>query len=109
MKGWHVRRDEHGVTVSRTPAPRWDVSVVARLPQVRSRTRLAQQVRQDMWRRLQSLRGFAPAVRVTCDAQGCEVRAGGAITAPFPRAATEAALAELLECPAHRARWVAHA
>jgi hypothetical protein len=109
MSGWHVAHDGPTLTVSRRSDPHWDLSVTEQLPEVGSPARLAHQIRQDLWRRLRRLRGFCPAVQVTrCDGHS-EVRAGGGVAGAFPRAASEAAIAELLACPRHRARWLAHA
>lgn len=109
MTGWHVLREDDAVTVARSASPRWDVAVDATLPSVVSPARLAHQIRQDMWRRLQRVRGFRPAVRVACTSGACAVRAGGEVAGVFPRAQTEDVIADLLASPAHRARWVAHA
>lgn len=109
-KGWHILKDEGRVTVTRRLPVRFDLSVEAELPCARevSLTRVAQQVRQDMWRRLQDLRGFAPAVEVSRGEAALKIRAGGALVGPVPGRVRDT-LAELLDSPAHRARWIAHA
>ncbi|MFU8777565.1 MAG: hypothetical protein ACNA7M_07825, partial [Roseovarius sp.] len=71
--------------------------------------RLAHLVRQDLWRALQSLRGYAPAVRVCQDAEAMHVRAGGAVTGRFDRARCEALIAQVLEDAGNRARWMGRA
>ncbi|MBY5973925.1 hypothetical protein KUV28_16310 [Ferrimonas balearica] len=108
--GWHRLREEDAVTIARRLPVRFDLSVEASLPVSGpvSLTRVAHQVRQDMWRRLQGLRGFSPAVRVTLGDGQLVVRAGGAVEGALPGKARDA-LAELLESPSHRARWLAHA
>ncbi|PJE29099.1 hypothetical protein SAMN06297129_1023 [Pseudooceanicola antarcticus] len=109
-KGWHILKDEGRVTVTRRLPVRFDLSVEAELPCARtvSLTRVAQQVRQDMWRRLQDLRGFAPAVEVSRSEGGLVIRAGGALADPVTGRVRDS-LADLLESPTHQARWIAHA
>ncbi len=101
---WHVAPLRDGVELSRRAPARFDLAVEARLP-LMDPLRLAHQVRQDMWRRLQRLRGFAPAVRVTRDGDHLHVTAGGAVNGPIPRAQAEAAIRAVLDDPANRARW----
>lgn len=107
-KSWHIARDDHRLTLSRHPAPRFDLSAEASFPPLR-RLPLAQMVRQDMWRRLRVLRGFSPVVEVTRTDTGLRLRAGGSVTGRFPKAHAEARIAALLHDPAHRARWLADA
>lgn len=103
-KSWHIIRDDAGLTLSRHRVARFDVAARAGFPPLRMLP-LAQMVRQDLWRCLQRLRGFAPVVQVTRTDQGLEVTAGGAVAGRFPKAATEARIAALLQDPALRARW----
>lgn len=103
-KGWHIDRDAGAVTVSRRVPVRFDLAVEARLPAARSLTRMAQQIRQDLWRGLRDLRGFAPAVRVERRPGGLLVRAGGQVDGPIP-ATARAQIADLLADPVRRARW----
>ncbi|SEQ24663.1 hypothetical protein [Thalassovita taeanensis] len=105
---WHIQRQERVVIVARRPGLRFDLSADAILP-LCGKLRLAQQVRQDMWRLLRDLRGFSPMVRVEQADDVLHVRAGGQIDGRFPRAATQARLAALLADPAHRDRWVRYA
>jgi hypothetical protein len=69
------------------------------------RRRLAHAVRQDMWRMLRDLRGFAPAVEVVREAGGLHLRAGGAL---IGRAAPDvsARIATMLAEPARRRAWI---
>lgn len=106
-KGFHTLRDGAVLTLARRVPVRFDVVSTARLPDAR-RSRIAHQLRQDLWRSLQSLRGFSPVVRVTRDAEGLLVEAGGQVDGAIPRG-TETRIADLLADPAHRARWLAHA
>ena len=101
---WHIERDGAVLTLARRRPARFDLSVSARLPEG-SRLRVARQIRQDLWRALQSLRGFSPVVRVVRHADGLEITAGGQVDGPFPKAKAEATIAEVLENPANRARW----
>lgn len=107
--GWYIE-DEAGVlTLSRRLPARFDFSVEAGIAPVRSRRRLAMQIRQDMWRALRDLRGFAPVVQVWADGDQMRIKAGGAVAGPVARSHLEARVAALLEDAALRARWIAHA
>lgn len=101
---WHILRDEGALTLARRLPVRFDLAVGTRLPLAR-KLRIAQQVRQDMWRALRGLRGFAPAVKVWEDSAGLCLIAGGQVDGPWPENA-EARIASLLESPRHRARWL---
>lgn len=107
--GWHIKRDGDTLTVSRKRTAQFDLAEVTFLPgDDLIRARIANQIRQDMWRKLQRLRGFCPAVRVTTQPGGVAVLAGGAVAGPVTdRART--AIADLLSDPELRARWVANA
>ncbi|OCX66012.1 hypothetical protein BFP70_07775 [Thioclava sp. SK-1] len=84
---------------------RWDLAVESAFPLANPR-RLARGVRQDMWRRLQNLRGFRPMVRVAAGEGGLVIRAGGEVDGRFPRAKLEQDLADLLADPGLRSRWL---
>ncbi len=101
---WHILRDGDVLTLARRVPVRFDLAVTTMLPGG-ARLRMAQQVRQDMWRALQSLRGFSPVVQVVRTPAGLEVTAGGQVSGPVPRARVEAQIANVLEDPANRARW----
>lgn len=106
-RGFHTLRDGAVLTLARRVPVRFDVAASTRLPDAR-RGRVAHQVRQDLWRNLQSLRGFSPVVRVIRQADGLLVEAGGQVDGAIPRG-TEARIADLLADPQRRARWMAHA
>ena len=105
QNGWHTIREEACTTVARRLPVRFDVSVSAQFPTV-SKTRLAQQIRQDMWRSLQNVRGFLPIVRVEEDTQGLKVTAGGQMPRPIA-ANIELKIENLLNDAPRRARWIA--
>lgn len=105
---WHILRDDDALTLARRLPVRFDLCVEAGFPRV-GRLRLARQIRQDMWRALQNLRGFAPVVRVEPLGEGLRVRAGGQVDGAFPRAQATETLSALLQDPAHRTRWIAYA
>ncbi len=110
---WHILRDDASVTVARHLPVRLDLAVEACVPlpasQPVSRGRVAQQIRQDMWRALQDLRGFSPVVRVAREGDVLRVTAGGRLAAKFGAGGAEATLAALLERADLRARWITHA
>ncbi|MFD1193258.1 hypothetical protein ACFQ3C_01070 [Seohaeicola saemankumensis] len=110
--GWHLLREGGVLTLTRRLPARFDLSASTVLPtggRRVGRARLAHQIRQDVWRRLQGLRGFMPAVRIEQGAEGVHVTAGGALDAAAPLSWAQAALAEVLADPACRARWIRHA
>lgn len=105
--GWYLGREAGRLVHARQWPPRFDVEAVAAFPAVR-RGRLARAVRQDLWRRLRGLRGFAPVVEVVRAGDGLRLRAGGALRGPA-RPGLEAEIAALLADPAARARWQGYA
>lgn len=78
------------------------------LPICRSQ-KLALQIRQDMWRILQNLRGFLPAVEVTGHAMGMHVRAGGQLTCSVHIRYAQLKLQDMLDDPTYRQRWINYA
>ncbi|MBU2868863.1 hypothetical protein KO497_17965 [Pacificibacter marinus] len=106
---WHMlRADDGGLTLSRRLPARFDFAaktVISGGGNLR-KGRIATQVRQDMWRVLQSLRGFAPVVQVKAQGDDLEITAGGAVMGCFPKLRSEALVSEMLDCPDRRARWV---
>lgn len=106
-KGWHLIETDAGVTLCRHLPPRFDFAATAELPLV-SPKRLAHQIRQDLWRALQRLRGFSPVVQLVRADAGWSVTAGGRAARPIPALATERARM-VLTSPAHQARWTRHA
>ncbi|AHD00359.1 hypothetical protein [Leisingera methylohalidivorans] len=105
--GWHITRKDGGLTLSRRLPARFDVAAETLLPQADPQ-RLAHQIRQDLWRRLQRLRGFSPVVEITPEGQGLRVRAGGQVLGRVPSNAA-GLIADVLENPANRTRWLRHA
>ncbi|HKK36740.1 MAG TPA: hypothetical protein VJ994_10655 [Paracoccaceae bacterium] len=118
-RGWRTAETEEATTLSRDGAPAAAPIAVARdawaAPAAkdpgRFRAALAHQVRQDLWRALRAVRGFAPVVSVAAGTEGCvEVEAGGRLVAGTEaRRQVEAAAAALLADPASRRRWTRHA
>ncbi len=105
--GWRLARGAGWLELSRRGPARFDVAAVTELPRDLAPATLAHAIRRDLWRALQGLRGFTPAVRVEETAAGLRVTAGGAVDRPPP--GVEAQIADLLAAPAHRDRWIAHA
>ncbi|WP_299373191.1 hypothetical protein [uncultured Tateyamaria sp.] len=106
-KGWHILRDGDSVTLCRQLPPRLEFGVQTVLPRV-APVRLAHQIRQDLWRALQNVRGFSPVIRLDPIPEGWAVTAGGRAPGPIPQAVFDRATA-VLNSPANRARWTAHA
>jgi len=102
---WHILKDDQSVTVTRRVPARFDVSAEAKLP-LGDKLRVAQQVRQDLWRALQNQPGFSPVVEVRdCDDQ-LIIRAGGQCDLKVARQTLEDRIADLLADTGKRARWV---
>lgn len=104
---WHIHRTDKGLTLSRLACVRFDIAAQGQLP-AGDPLRYAHQIRQDMWRLLQGVRGFAPVVELQKQGQGWQVRAGGAVFGRVPPNAS-AKVAELLENQSKRKRWIAQA
>ncbi|MGR3678014.1 MAG: hypothetical protein ACU0AZ_08520 [Paracoccaceae bacterium] len=104
---WHIQRDATGLTLARALPARFDVSAETVLP-LGDPLLLAHQIRQDMWRALQNLRGFSPVVRIDVGEAEVQVIAGGRVSGRVP-ATTVGRIAEVLETPANRQRWQRYA
>ncbi|QAX29180.1 hypothetical protein [Leisingera sp. NJS204] len=108
---WHITRTDSSLTLSRRLPAQFDVAAETVLPAA-DPLRLAHQIRQDMWRKLQGMRGFSPVVEITATGpgmgQGLRVRAGGQVMGRVPSNAA-GLIADVLENPANRARWQRHA
>ncbi len=102
-RGWHISDDGATYVVTRCLPVKWDIFAETRLPDM-GRRRLAHAVRQDLWRMLQRLRGYAPIVSVTRAGQGVQLRAGGSVAGSVPPGA-QAQIAAMLADPARRAAW----
>ena len=105
---WHILRDSHGLTLTRRLPVRLDLSAKVVFPNVR-KLYLAQQIRQDLWRRLQNLRGFAPVVRIENHVGGVLVTAGGQVDGMVNRSRCEAEIQYLLMDQVLQARWLSQA
>ncbi|WP_108262609.1 hypothetical protein [Mangrovicoccus ximenensis] len=109
MRRWQVTRDTGCVTLSRPGRARFDVGAAAEFPALRPVV-LAHEIRKDLWRMLQDLRGFSPVVEIRVAAPGLAVRAGGMLAGQGRLApGIEERIAGLLADPQKRARWIAHA
>ncbi len=104
-KGWHVLREGSALILARRLPARFDVWAETRLAPA-SRLRLATQIRQDLWRALQGLRGFSPVVEVSALECGVAVKAGGRVEGCFDRVHVRQAIIDVLEAPGNRSRWL---
>ncbi len=103
-KGWHITKGDGQVTVSRQLPARFDVAATTQLEGGNS-VRLATQIRQDLWRALQNLRGFSPVVQITTVEGGVHVEAGGQLLGKVAPN-IEVRIASVLENPDNRRRWL---
>lgn len=104
---WHITQSEGRVTLSRHLPPRFDFAVQTQLPQGNPR-RLAHQIRQDLWRALQRVRGFSPVVQLDQTPEGWAVTAGGRASGKIAPT-TSAKASAVLEHAGNLARWLRHA
>ena len=72
---WFEIYDGPCFTVARRLPARFDISRELLMP-LMSAPRLAHQIRQDMWRKLQSIRGFLPVVEITDCGAHLHIRPG---------------------------------
>lgn len=100
---FHIQRDGATLTLTRRRPARMDFHASTRFP-LMSRERLAQVIRQDLWRALRNLRGFSPVIRITRHTDHLSVQAGGQVSGAIPDTARQIAQA-VLDDPAHRQRW----
>ncbi|MEM0990903.1 MAG: hypothetical protein AAGK00_18705 [Pseudomonadota bacterium] len=115
MTAWSLTHDAGRTHLAARGIPdRWDISVTATWPadilSPQARARLAHQIRQDIWRAAQRVRGFVPRVRVEQTDGHLHICAGGTITTgtPCPAGLTDA-LAAILQNDKNRRRWMTHA
>ncbi|MCH2095040.1 MAG: hypothetical protein MK160_07970 [Rhodobacteraceae bacterium] len=102
---WHIQTAEGMFLLARHWPPRFDIAGEAVFPEMRA-DRLARQIRQDMWRRLQHIRGFSPVVEIRTCAEGLRVRAGGRAAIGGTALEREAlTIVDLLNSPSCRRRW----
>ncbi len=105
--GWHILQEGGVLTLCRQTPARLDVAVTVALPSA-DPLRLAQQIRQDMWRAVQNVRGFSPVVQVEPHAEGLLVTAGGRVAGRVPgNLASE--IKAVLEDEVKRSRWLRYA
>ena len=74
-----------------------------------SAPRLAHQIRQDMWRKLQSIRGFLPVVEITHRGAHLHIRAGGELTCPAPFERSGDRIFDVLSNRDNQRRWAGFA
>ena len=72
-------------------------------------TRIARQVRQDVWRALRAQRGFSPVIHIAIKDANLSIKAGGQIDGVFSRPRLEMILRDILNDPARRTRWANYA
>lgn len=103
---WDIDRSEGSLTLSRGGRMRFDVAAQTDFPNC-ARARLAHQIRQDLWRALQHVRGLSPVVLIERSATGLHVKAGGEIQGnSFPKDLLNGRIESVLRDPKKRARWL---
>ncbi|MEL6424025.1 MAG: hypothetical protein AAGK98_09880 [Pseudomonadota bacterium] len=109
---WHTVREGDTLTLGRRAGMRFDVVAEAEWMLAAAparadafRLRLAHQVRQDVWRALQRVRGLTPVVSVSTEVLRVHVRAGADLSGGRPTARLGETLGALLADSARIARW----
>lgn len=102
-RAWREIDDGSIYTLTRRLPVRFDISASSEFPLLR-KSRLAHQVRQDLWRALQGQRGFSPVVQIeTCD-DHMILTAGGPCVHKNQR--LNQMVKSVLTDPQKRARWI---
>ena len=105
---WFEIYDGPCFTLARRLPARFDISREISMP-LMSAPRLARQIRQDIWRKLQSIRGFLPVVEITDRVAHLHVRAGGELTCPAPFERSGERIFDVLSNRDNQRRWAAFA
>jgi len=105
---WFEIYDGPCFTLARRLPARFDISREISMP-LMSAPRLARQIRQDIWRKLQSIRGFLPVVEITDRGAHLHVRAGGELTCPAPFERSGEWIFDVLSNRDNQRRWAAFA
>mgnify|MGYP000956847053 FL=1 len=105
---WFEIYDGSCFTLARRLPARFDISREISMP-LMSAPRLARQIRQDIWRKLQSIRGFLPVVEITDRGAHLHVRAGGELTCPAPFERSGERIFDVLSNRDNQRRWAAFA
>ncbi|MEP3054680.1 hypothetical protein [Ascidiaceihabitans sp.] len=104
VNGWYLLCEGERTVLCRRYPAQFDFDASTIFPNAHP-VRLAHQIRQDMWRKLQNVRGFSPVVQITHMAEGLHVKAGGRVSGRVTRHMTEQ-VGAVLDDPKNRARWL---
>lgn len=105
---WFEIYDGPCFTLARRLPARFDISREVVMP-LMSAPRLAHQIRQDIWRKLQSIRGFLPVVEITDCGAHLHIRAGGELTCPAPFERSGERIFDVLSNRDNQQRWAGFA
>ena len=105
---WFEIYDGPCFTLARRLPARFDISREVLMP-LMSAPRLAHQIRQDMWRKLQSIRGFLPVVEIIHRGAHLHIRAGGELTCPAPFERSGDRIFDVLSDRDNQRRWAGFA
>jgi hypothetical protein len=105
---WFEIYDGPCFTLARRLPARFDISREISMP-LMSAPRLARQIRQDIWRKLQSIRGFLPVVEITDRGAHLHIRAGGELACPAPFERSGERIFDVLSNRDNQRRWAAFA
>ena len=104
-RDWDLLREDSRVLLARRLPVRFDVAVTTELPGLRL-VPLVHMIRQDIWRALRHLRGFAPVVEAQEDPSGTRVTAGGQVVGRIALGPVKDRLRIVLEDVPNRTRWI---
>ena len=105
---WFEIYDGPCFTLARRLSARFDISREISMP-LMSAPRLARQIRQDIWRKLQSIRGFLPVVEITHRGAHLHIRAGGELACPAPFERSGDRIFDVLSNRDNQRRWAGFA
>lgn len=106
-RSWQMSCTDGVTTLARQMPVRFDIVAETTLPQAPHGV-VAHQIRQDIWRALQAVRGFSPVISVRDEGELIRIRAGGRLAVPVTDA-LRGRIQDVLDNPANRRRWLIHA
>ena len=101
--GWGMQKISGAFLICHYISVRFDLSVETHFLYLRFRL-LASQIREDMWKAIQNLCGFLPAIEIKKGTDDLSVLAGGRLNCPVHITLVEVRLRKLLHDPQMRTR-----
>ena len=105
---WFEIYNEPCFTLARRLPVRFDINHEVLMPLI-SAPHLAHQICQDIWRKLQSIRGFLLVVEITHRRKHLHILVGGELTCPAPLERSGGWIFDVLSNQDNQRRWAAFA